>query len=1130
MKKVLLAMMMLSSLATALHAQGNKIPSNETVFYYYKGQKLFFNVSYTQMVIGVTEGYSLTELKIAISMQAKIAADSVKQTPVKNQFVIKLYETAIETQGKSLVANMAGNVKILYIRPCMVGMNGKLSSYGNDFIVKLKNATSAEQFQDFLQQQKCNIVRAYMFDKGTFIISAGHAYHYDALKAANVFFESGLFEYAEPDISIYNATDAPPNDPLYYLQWNHKNTGSAAQYYGTPGADMNVDSAWGITKGKPTIKVAVIDEGVDIDHEDLKTNMLQGFDCISLTSNIGDGKPRSTNNAHGTNCAGIIGAIADNNKGIAGIAPKCKIIPVNLADASGYFTSYSNIAAGFDYAWMNGADVISNSWGGGSPSSLMDDAIHRAATQGRSGKGCAVFFSAGNNNNGLSYPALNSEVMAVGGINMCNKRKDPASCDGEYWWGASYGTGLSIVAPCVKVPSTDITGSAGYSSDNYNATFNGTSAACPHAAAVAALIFSVDANLTGTNARTIIENTADKIPGYNFQMTTGNINGTWNNEMGYGRPDAYHAVLAAQSGSFCNAQITALGPTRFCDGENVKLQIVNTDNNASYSWYQNNKVISTGSGNVTAKKTANYYIVATYANGCKATSPGISVSAVKSSDVLTANAGKNISLCNGSPGVRIGSMPSASGGAAFLNEKRIYGMDWYSNNFYRFSLTNPQDVDTVATNAVSSSDLSSGAFFTGGDFTPYGYYGLTRITNRLFRIDTINGSQKLINTISPSSGNWQGLAWDPKDEQLYAMSSYGTQSQLYTVDLITGNAQFVATIPLYSLVWIAFDNKGKLYALSLNNRYIYQIDKTTGAATALPNITDAGLNYAQDADFDPVSGVLHLTAFSARQNYTGDLRIANTATGTVSSVGTISQTPYNEIDATGIAGYTYQYNWSPATGLSNTKDANPFANPASNTTYTLTVTDLCGNQATAKIKVTVGASKPKAKITAETSSICGLSKVRLSATADDDYVYQWYLGGAKISGATDSFYVAKSAGDYTVQVSAGVGGCQNTSKIFKLKDCADAGLAARNAGENNITEPSSLYPNPANNMIHITLPQSNQPSVVTIYDMQGRIVMTKHFEKNASKEKMDISKLAKGTYRVLWTQDKQIQNLKFVKQ
>ena len=67
-------------------------------------------------------------------------------------------------------------------------------------------------------------------------------------------------------------------------------------------------------------------------------------------------------------------------------------------------------------------------------------------------------------------------------------------------------------------------------------------------------------------------------------------------------------------------------------------------------------------------------------------------------------------------------------------------------------------------------------------------------------------------------------------------------------------------------------------------------------------------------------------------------------------------------------------------------------------------------------------------------------------------------------------------------------------------------------------------------MIHITLPQSNQPSVVTIYDMQGRIVMTKHFEKNASIEKMDISKLAKGTYRVLWTQDKQIQNLQFVKQ
>ena len=66
------------------------------------------------------------------------------------------------------------------------------------------------------------------------------------------------------------------------------------------------------------------------------------------------------------------------------------------------------------------------------------------------------------------------------------------------------------------------------------------------------------------------------------------------------------------------------------------------------------------------------------------------------------------------------------------------------------------------------------------------------------------------------------------------MSSFGTQSELYKIDLITGNAQFVATIPVYYLIWIAIDNNGKMYGLSQNDSHIYTISKQTGAATALP--------------------------------------------------------------------------------------------------------------------------------------------------------------------------------------------------------------------------------------------------------------------------------------------------------
>jgi hypothetical protein len=1135
MRKILLCILLLQCCTPALFAQTNKIsPTGESVFYYYKGQKLYFNVTYKKIVAGFIEGHSIADVKNFLTAQSKsMFADSVKATAVKNQCQIKLDKITDEATGKAIAQILRNNKAVTYVRGCIVGINGKLSSYGNDFIVKLKPGISLTQLNTLIRANNCSLKNKYLFNDNIFILSAGAANQYDGLKMANKFFETGLFEYAEPDLEMYNAIDiAPPNDPLYYLQWDHKNTGSANQYNGVPGADMNVDSAWLVTQGNSTISVAVIDEGVDLYHPDLKKNLLQGFDATTLTSDVGAGQPLSSANAHGTCCAGIIAALANNNIGIAGIAPKCKILPVNLADADGYFTTDANIAAGIDYAWQHGADVLTNSWGGGSPSNVIDDAIHRAVTQGRNGKGCTVFFSAGNNNSGLSYPAINNEVVAVGGINMCNKRKDPNSCDGEYWWGASYGAGLGVVAPCVKIATTDISGTGGYSTNDYDLTFNGTSSACPHAAAVAALVLSVNSLLTRDKVTTIIENSADKIPGYTFKSTQGYNNGTWNNEIGYGRVDAYHAVLAAQSGIYCNAEITALGATRFCKGDSVTLQVVNKKTWVKYKWYQGDALINPNAGSIVAKESGSYYVIAKYSNGCKATSASVKVAAVESQQALIADAGKDVTLCTGSSGVRIGGLPSASGGTAFLNEKRAYSMDWYTNNLYRYSLTDPSQIDVVASNVVSSGDLSQGAFFAGGDFTPFGYYALTRLTNKLIRIDTLNGSQQLINTIIPNTGEWTGLAWDSKGEQLYALSSFGTQSELYKVDLVTGNAQFVATVSAYDLMWIAINNSGKMYALSLNNRYIYSINKQTGAATPLPNVSDAALNYAQDADFDPKTDSLYLSAFTASQNYVGDLRIANTTTGTVNSVGTIGSTPFNEMDATAIAGNVYKYFWSPSSGLSDVHDANPFANPSANTTYTLKVTDLCGKQATAKIKVIINGSKPSVKVTASTHTICNGNIVKLKATSNSNYYYQWYLNGKKINGATDSFYNAKKAGSYKVWVSYGLGGCDSMSKTLPLKNCTAKEFEFASDADASISSlPAySIFPNPAKNFVTIILPASASSSVITVFDMNGKIVLRKDLNSNSTSEQINISSFAAGMYRVVWQQKEKQYSWKLIKQ
>ncbi|MGH2574731.1 MAG: S8 family serine peptidase, partial [Ignavibacteria bacterium] len=189
----------------------------------------------------------------------------------------------------------------------------------------------------------------------------------------------------------------------------------------------------------------------------------------------------------------------------------------------------------------------SNSWGffGGASSSL-DQAITDAATLGRSGKGTLFVVASGNENGPMRYPAnTHPRVLAVGGISPCNQRKSPSSCDLE-GWGASYGSNLDIVAPCVKIYTTDRTGSVGYSSGNYYPFFNGTSSATPNTAGVCALVFSIDSSLTWDSVRVRIDRTAEKVGNYVYNLPGPRNIGGWNNEMGYGKVNAYNVALYTQ--------------------------------------------------------------------------------------------------------------------------------------------------------------------------------------------------------------------------------------------------------------------------------------------------------------------------------------------------------------------------------------------------------------------------------------------------------------------------------------------------------------------------------------------------------------------------------------------------------
>jgi len=356
----------------------------------------------------------------------------------------------------------------------------------------------------------------------------------DVLDAVELFRRHPAVAFAEP-LFYFQGALYTPNDPLYPQQWFLNNTSGNP---GTPGADIDAPQAWDYHRGDPSIVIAILDEGVDVDHPDLVANIVPGYDTTDQAPPGGVPGNANCYDGHGTGCAGNAAARQDNTKGVSGVAPLCSIMPVRIARDS-VWTTNEWIRDGFYAATNGGADVLSNSWGGGLSSTLVTNAIAYAKSAGRSGLGCVVLFSSGNDDGPVSYPATLSTVIAVGASSPCDERKDPGSCDGEWWWGSNFGSQLDVVAPGALQYTTDIAGSCGYVSGDYMSDFGGTSGACPVAAGLAGLILSANPSLTAIEVQNLMQSTADDQVGYAWEDTPG-----WDPYMGWGRINARRALEA----------------------------------------------------------------------------------------------------------------------------------------------------------------------------------------------------------------------------------------------------------------------------------------------------------------------------------------------------------------------------------------------------------------------------------------------------------------------------------------------------------------------------------------------------------------------------------------------------------
>ena len=429
--------------------------------------------------------------------------------------------------------------------------------YTENLFVKFADSADVDACREVLRELGLAVKSEPTYATNAFFVEAPEGIGRKVFDLAETLRARDDVEYCHPELVRERRSKL-----IFAPQWHLKKTSVAGI---SIDQSANVEAAHALARGEG-VTIAVIDDGVDIDHAEFggAGKIVAPRDVFAGTDNP---RPRSSRDNHGTACAGV--ACANGIVGASGVAPAARLMPMRLTAGLGSHAE----AEAFRWAADRGADVISCSWGPldgewwnpNDPQHSAVDlppahtrlAIEYAATQGRGGKGCVVLFAAGNGNESVDNDGYASHPMVLA-VAACNDRgrRSVYSDFGNAVWCSFPSSDFEHAPENHPAPltsgiwTTDRAGTLGYNPGReqdgdaaglFTNSFGGTSSACPGAAGVAALVISVNPALKREEVKDILKRAGERIDPQGGQYTAAGRSKFY----GWGRLNARMAVELA---------------------------------------------------------------------------------------------------------------------------------------------------------------------------------------------------------------------------------------------------------------------------------------------------------------------------------------------------------------------------------------------------------------------------------------------------------------------------------------------------------------------------------------------------------------------------------------------------------